>query len=297
MSDLTALRARSTEVQLDVAAQRVSFGAGLYLITLTGVGALKVDGLALPCVRIDPLPPSPERPGRAYLASLSEGQWLNSSNQSAFLRIEGGSANLILTTYNVSGDAPSPKVRIRLVKDAEEAASVVAAPAPKRPELMPPGALEDTLPLTLLVHCSGIGDLTVPGGQWAGAADPRFAIEAFSLAPVGLEGDVALEYQSIMGVDWSSPWVASPELSGSRGLALPLFGMRGRFVGADADQYELVMWARSGDRELGPTTAGELDGGPDVPISALKVALRRKVKEKPRPQPPRMTPRRGRALA
>lgn len=296
MSDATALRARSNEVQLDVAAQRVSFGAGLYLITLTGVGTRKAEGLSLPCVRIDPIPPSPERPGRAYLASLSEGQWLNSASQSAFLRIEGGSANLILTTYNVAGDAPSPKVRIRLVKDAEEAAGVIAAPAPKRPELMPTGPMEETLPLTVMVHCAGIGDVTVPGGQWAGAADPRFAIEAFSIAPDALEGDVALEYQSIMGVDWSSPWVGSPELSGSRGLALPLFGLRARFVGADEDGYQLVIWARSGERELGPITLGELDGGPDVPISALKVALRRTARTKPRPVP-RPAPRRGRAPA
>ncbi len=278
MSDAAALRARSTELQLDVAAQRVSFGAGLYLITLTGVGARKADGLALPCVRIDPVPPSPERPGRAFLASLSEGQWLNSASQSAFLRIEGGSANLILTTYNVAGDAPSPKVRIRLVKDAEEAAGVIAAPAPKRPELMLPGQADDTLPLTLMVHCAGIGDVTVPGGQWAGAADPSLAIEAFSIAPEMLDGDVTLEYQSIMGVDWSSPWVSSPELSGSRGLALPLFGMRARFIGLNGDAYELVAWARSGERQFGPITLGELDGGPDVPISGLKVALRRKAK-------------------
>ena len=292
MSDAaTALRARTTELQLDVAAQRVSFGAGLYLITLTGVGARKADGLALPCVRIDPVPPTPERPGRAFLASLSEGQWLNSSTQSAFLRIEGGSANLILTTYNVVGDAPSPKVRIRLVKDADEAANVIAAPAPKRPELMPVGPAEDTLPLTLMVHCAGIGDVTVPGGQWAGAADPALAIEAFSVAPEKLEGDVSLEYQSIMGVDWSSPWVNSPELSGSRGLALPLFGLRSRFVGADEGAYELVVWARSGDRELGPITLGELDGGPDVPISALKVALRRKPIVKSRAPQSRVTRR------
>ena len=294
MSDATALRARSTEVQLDVAAQRVSFGAGLYLITLSGVGARTADGLALPCVRIDPVPPSPERPGRAFLASLSEGQWLNSASQSAFLRIEGGSANLILTTYNVLGDAPSPKVRIRLVKDADEAAAAIAAPAPKRPELMAAGPAEDTLPLTLMVHCAGIGDVTVPGGQWAGAADPNLAIEAFSIAPAALGGDVALEYQSIMGVDWSSPWVNSPELSGSRGLALPLFGLRARFVGADEAGYEIVVWARSGDRELGPITLGELDGGPDVPLSGLKVALRRTA-PKPRPPQSRLASRRSRS--
>ena len=295
MSEASAVTPRPSELQLDVAAQRVSFGAGLYLITLADVGVQQADGLSLPCVRIDPVPPSRERPGRAFLASLSEGQWLNSVTQSAFLRIEGGAANLILTTYKALGGPTAPKVRIRLVKDADEAATVIAPPAQKRPALMARGPAEDTLPLTLLVHCAGIGDVRVGGGEWAGAADPRFAIEAFSIAPESLEGDAALEYQSIMGVDWSSPWVTSPELSGSRGLALPLFGMRARFVGALEDKYELVVWARSGERELGPVTQGELDGGPAEPISALKVALRLKPKAEPEAPRPRQPGRRGRA--
>jgi hypothetical protein len=278
VSEAKAMPGGAVEVQMDVAAQRLSFGAGLYLITLSGGAVRLVSGMALPCVRIDPLPPMPDMPGRAHVACLTEGQWLSSENQSAFLRIEGGSANLILTTYNVAGDKTPPNVRIRLVKNEEAAAQLIASPAPvlKRPELVDPGKAEPSLPLSLMVHCSGVGDVRVAGGEWAGGADDRAAIEAFSIAPQPLEGDVTLEYQSVMGLDWSSPWVNSPELSGSRGLALPLFGLRTRFVGADADQYELVIWARCGNQELGPVTSGELSSNLKDPITSLRVAIRRK---------------------
>ncbi len=293
MSEAKALQTNTVEVQMDVAAQRLSFGAGLYLITLSGGAVRMVSGMALPCVRIDPLPPMPDMPGRAHIACLTEGQWLSSSNQSAFLRIEGGSANLILTTYNVAGDTRPPNVRIRLVKNEDAAAQLISNPAPmlKRPPLMPPGVPEESLPLSLMVHCSGVGDVQVAGGEWAGGADDRASIEAFSIAPQFLEGDATLEYQSIMGLDWSSPWVNSPELSGSRGLALPLFGIRARFLGKQADQYELVIWARCGGQELGPMTEGEVSSDLKAPITALRVALRRKG---PR-VPPRAPIRRGRS--
>ena len=295
MSEAVAQQARTTEVQMDVAAQRLSFGAGLYLITLSGGAVREASGLALPCVRIDPLPPTREMPGRAYVSCLAEGQWLSSANQSAFLRIEGGAANLILTTYNVAGDATPPNVRIRLVKNEDAAARLISHPAPatKRPELLPPGEAEESLPLKLLVHCSGVGDIEVEGGEWAGAADERAAIEAFSIAPMELEADLSLEYQSIMGVDWSSPWVNAPELSGSRGLALPLFGVRVRLTGKTAFQYELVLWARCGAREIGPLSLGELDSGLKEPLTALRVALRRKAQLISRGQP-RPPVRRGR---
>ena len=275
---------------MDVAAQRLSFGPGLYLITLSGGGVREVSGLALPCVRLDPLPPTREMPGRAHVACLTEGQWLSSANQSAFLRIEGGAANLILTTYNVAGDATPPNVRIRLVKNEDAAARLISNPsaAAKRPDLLPPGLAEESLPLKLLVHCSGVGDVEVEGGEWAGAADERAAIEAFSIAPTEMEGDLWLEYQSIMGVDWSSPWVNAPELSGSRGLALPLFGVRARLTGKAASEYEIVLWARCGTREIGPVAIGELDSGLKEPLTALRVALRRKgqMASRGKPRPP-----------
>jgi hypothetical protein len=65
------------------------------------------------------------------------------------------------------------------------------------------------------------------------------AIEGFSMtAPAGLEaGD--LTYQAVLGRGWLSPWAESGQFCGSRGMALPILGLKVKLSDAAANLYDL----------------------------------------------------------
>jgi hypothetical protein len=62
-------------------------------------------------------------------------------------------------------------------------------------------------------------------------------IEGFGLTPAGIELD-DIEYQAVLGRGWLSPWVEGGKFCGSRGMALPLLGIRIRLKGAAADAFD-----------------------------------------------------------
>jgi hypothetical protein len=74
------------------------------------------------------------------------------------------------------------------------------------------------------------------GGVWA-MAPGGGAIEGFA---VRTEADL-LEYQAILGREWASPWMGAGEFCGSRGLALPLIGVRVQARPAHAERYSVLV--------------------------------------------------------
>jgi hypothetical protein len=65
------------------------------------------------------------------------------------------------------------------------------------------------------------------------------AIEGFSLtAPADLEPD-DLTYQAVLGRGWLSPWAESGQFCGSRGMALPILGLKVKLSDAAAKLYDL----------------------------------------------------------
>ena len=54
------------------------------------------------------------------------------------------------------------------------------------------------------------------------------------LRPVGGIPADDIEYQAVLGRGWMSPWVEGGQFCGSRGMALPILGLRVRLRGASA---------------------------------------------------------------
>jgi hypothetical protein len=67
-----------------------------------------------------------------------------------------------------------------------------------------------------------------------------------------------LEYQAVLGRDWLSPWVEGGQFCGSRGMSLPLLGLRLRLRGEAAKNFECSYSATFVDgSSIGPVPAGE----------------------------------------
>jgi hypothetical protein len=274
---------RAPEVRLEITAQVLNLNPGLYAIEVAPAptdGIVRLDtGLALPCARLDPLPPG--GPGRAFVSTLSESSLLLPGSHPAFIRVAGGIASALLTIYKMVGPMQPPEVRVRLISAPDLDRAV-------RDEIEPAAA---SLPLTLLVHIESHGDMTVQGGHWAVAPGRAGrAVEGFAIMPGGDIPADQIEYQALLGQDWTSPWTSGGDFCGSRQMALPLLGLRVRLRGEAEARCRCVVWGRYGGGEIVQVENGDLCRSESLkPLEGMRVALLPRegaTSEAPAPTPP-----------
>ena len=131
--------------ELVATAQYLSFDPGLYAVDFSVAQSGGTDiGLRLPCLRLEPIPPTPRQKGRAFVSSLSEGGWLWRGEEPTFVLVVGSQAGVVLTVYKASDGMASPQIRIRYMggqglapggaaPHQVTAAAAAAAPAPALP--------------------------------------------------------------------------------------------------------------------------------------------------------------------
>jgi hypothetical protein len=130
------------------------------------------------------------------------------------------------------------------------------------------------------------GDVGVRFGEWVGERGSKRWIEGFALAPLPGLSPHDLEYQAVLGRGWLSPWVEGGQFCGSRGMALPILGLRVRLRGTAAEQYEVSYAATFVDgSEVGPVAAGEACEAESLaPIEAFQILLKQRGAEERQPQ-------------
>jgi hypothetical protein len=174
------------------------------------------------------------------VASFRPDGWLTGGGDAALIRVQTGPAQVLVTIYQPVGSAQesAPKLRVLRLSEgaAPEGAAAAATPAVtgvRRPVMVL------TEPHDIIAHVQRTGDTGRSFGEWVGTPGSQMAIEGFSLsAPKDLEpGD--LTYQAVLGRGWMSPWSESGQFCGSRGMALPILGLRVKLSGAAAKRYDL----------------------------------------------------------
>jgi hypothetical protein len=85
-----------------------------------------------------------------------------------------------------------------------------------------------------------------------------------------------IEYQAVLGRGWLSPWAEGGQFCGSRGMALPVLGLRLRLRGASAQSHECSYSATFTDgTEIGPVAAGEACEAESLaPMEAFQIEIR-----------------------
>jgi hypothetical protein len=140
-----------------------------------------------------------------------------------------------------------------------------------------------------MAHIERTGDIAVPGGAWAGQPGRSGALEGFAITPSGGVRPEDIEYQAILGSDWTTPWLAGGEFCGSRGLSLPLLGVRIRLRGEAAKSHQCAYWGSfAGAGEIGPALDGAVCAKGGATMESLRVVLsRRAATPQPSATPPR----------
>lgn len=203
--------------------------------------------------------------------------WLSGGGDSALVRVLRGPSPVLITIYQMPGSTENaPKLRVmRLTEpaaDAEGAAAGPLAPNPTAPRRVPL-ILDEKY--DVIAHIQRSGDVGHAFGEWVGEPGSQQAIEGFSLsAPEGLAA-ADFTYQAVLGRGWLSPWVESGQFCGSRGMALPILGLKVKLSEAAAKRYELSIAASfvDGTRLDDIGSEGACEAPSLAPLEAMRITL------------------------
>ena len=333
-------QAQKVVTELKVSANVTTLDAGLYCVFNAPGSALPDPGTGLPGVRVS-VPPGPVfRPEAVTISSFRDDGWLGGWNGAALVRVTRGPAQILVTIYQApNSTSEAPKLQIlRLAEasglppvgvpqgapqavpqaatqaaqgrpaaaNAPPAAAQPARPAAS-PQNTPAGAAQSDADAVksaeIVAHVQGRGDVLTKLGEWMGKPDSKAWIEGFAVSPKGAVGPGDVEYQAVLGRGWLSPWAEGGQYCGSRGMSLPILGLRMRLRGEAAERFDCVLEASFVDgTKVGPLDNGEpcqaesmspleafriklIERGKQADAPAAKPARPAKVKAAPAPVP------------
>lgn len=217
----------------------------------------------LPGVRINRAPGVKE--DVVEISTFDPDGWLGATNGAALVRVHQGPAGVLITTYQ-DPQHPHEPPRLQVMRlisgvfSGDEEGMSAAGDGPQE----------------IAAHVQRYGDVTSALGAWLGEPESGLWVEGFSITPEGELGPDSIEYQAVLGKKWLSPWAEGGEFCGSRGMALPILGLRVRLKGEEAKGWKLRLTATFTDgTRLGPVEGVEegLEAPSLAPLEAFMLEL------------------------
>ena len=271
-------RAPGSVSELRVSAHLMTLDPGIFCV-VRQPGAIPEDMVSgLPGVRISLPPAASRQPDAVTISTFRPDGWLGGGNDAALVRITGAPAQIMVTVYQAANQGPEAAPRLQVVRvsggaESGGGAAPLGGPASGMPSAQPP---TDDSKHEVVAHLQRTGDVGCALGEWLGTRGSKLWIEGFGIAPVEGIAPADLEYQAVLGRGWLSPWVASGKFCGSRGMALPLLGLRVRLAEAAAKTHALTYSASFTDGTVvGPVQAGEACEAESLaPLEAFQITIR-----------------------
>lgn len=255
-----ALQAGSIQ-ELKVSGHLMTLDAGLFCIVNEASSGAAADQ-GLPGVRISP---PPLGAGGVEITGFRPDGWLSGEGDAALVRVTSGPAQILVTVYQVANRADAaPRLQVMRLANAHGPAQQAPVAPAEAPVMM-----------DVLAHIQTRGDVGSKFGDWLGHPDSGHWIEGIAIAvPEGIAVE-DLSYQAVLGRGWLSPWVEAGQYCGSRGMALPLLGVRVRLQGEAAERFDISCEASFIDgSKAGPVGNDETcESDSLAALEAVKVSL------------------------
>ena len=275
-----ALEGRVSELRVSASMMRLD--PGLYCLVLSPSSVADAQ-TGLPGVRVTPAPGPAGRPDFVEVRTVAADGWLSGFGDAALVRITNSPAYVMVTIYLAPGSgtegAPNlqvlPLIAGPVGAPAAAASAATGAPALAAPDTATAGAASPRLPIDIIAHVQTRGDVGAVFGEWLGERGSGKWVEGFGVAPTNGVELADIEYQVVLGRGWLSPWVEGGQFCGSRGMALPMLGMRIRLRGAAEKGFDLRYTASFVDGTvIGPVGSGEACEAESLsPLEAMLIEL------------------------
>ncbi|MDE7539466.1 hypothetical protein [Gluconobacter sphaericus] len=278
MSNAAEAPRQNRVIDLKAGAHMMVLDAGIFCIFHVA-GQAPAGPAGLPGVRISRAPGTP--PGIVTVSTFEEDGWIGGSNGAALVRVMRGPAAVLVTTYQEPGTThAAPRLQVAQLAGPVTSAPVQSVPQSAAAPVAASAAAEATadaekISKDISAHIQRRGDVTSGIGHWMGVPGSQSWIEGFSVAPE--EGIPAsdIEYQAVLGKGWLSPWAEGGQYCGSRGMALPILGLRVRLKGKSAEMHRVRLTATFTDgTRLGPVDGSEaLEAESLAPLEAFLLEI------------------------
>lgn len=274
-SERTVAEPQNRVIELKVSGHLMTLDAGLFCI-FQPPGSAQAAANGLPGVRISLPPAQLRRPDSVMISTFRDDGWLNGGDGAALVRVNDGPAQVLVTVYQAPGAPAEAAPRLQVMRLGSEAAS--GRTAERARSTVPPDA-------EIVAHVQRTGDVGGAMGEWIGVRGSQLWIEGFGIKPPDGLAASDLEYQAVLGRGWVSPWVEGGKFCGSRGMALPLLGLRVRVKGEAAASHEVALSATFVDgNTIGPVGSGEAcETDSLAALEAFQLSLRPLRDEEPKP--------------
>ncbi|GCE91199.1 hypothetical protein MSKU15_2800 [Komagataeibacter diospyri] len=196
--------------------------------------------------------------------------WMGAQGGAALVRMPDGGGGVLVTTYRDPAHdvAALPGLQVVRLSGPQAVDAAVAAPPPAAVDA---GGIDAG---SMIAHIQGRGDISAPLGTWLGKGGSGQWLEGFAIQPASGLAAGDMEYQAILGEDWFSPWVDGGAYCGSRGMALPLLGLRARLKGDAARRFTCHIEACFTDgTRLGPLEDAPVMASSHAPLEAFRIEI------------------------
>jgi hypothetical protein len=244
--------------ELRTTASMMRLEAGLYCVVVAASPAAD-PRTGLPGVRINHAPGPAGRPEAVEIRTISRDGWVSGAGDAALLKVSGGTAHVMVTIYEDprAGRESAPNVQVMPLVTTQVPAAQTSLPQAAT-QLPAPEVKTGAVKLDVVAHIRKRGDVGAGFGSWLGEKGSGQWVEGFAITPTNGIALADIEYQVVLGRGWLSPWVEGGQYAGSRGMNLPILGLRVRLLGDAEKNFELRYAARFVDgSEAGPVAAGE----------------------------------------
>jgi hypothetical protein len=255
----------------------MTLDTGLFCVFQAPGSPMANDRSGLPGVRIS-LPPGPAgRPEAISISTFRPDGWMNGKDAAALVRVVEGPAQVLVTVYQAPSAPPEAAPRLQVMRlgtepgaEGQFANALMGQVAP-RPAVVSGDA-------EVVVHVQRAGDMPGKIGEWVGTRGSRQWIEGFSVTPTNGVKPADIEYQAVLGRGWLSPWIEGGRFCGSRGMALPLLGLKLRLKPNLVKTHECSYSATFVDgTAVGPVPGGETCEAESLAaLEAFQIVIRRR---------------------
>lgn len=259
---------RITPIPADVSL--MTLDAGLYCVVVQPSPAADAQS-GLPGVRITAAPGL--QAGQVIVRTIAEDGWMTGFGDAALVRVIGGPGRVMVSIFHRPGAGPAGAPSLKVLPLMAAQALPPSGPANLPPP--PPAQVPAPTAVDMVAHIQTRGDVGAHFGQWLGEPGSGLWIEGFAVAPVSGVALTDIEYQAVLGRGWLSPWVEGGQFCGSRGMSLPILGLRVRLRGAAAAAYQVRVSATFVDgSRSGPVAGGESCEAPSLAaVEAMMIEL------------------------
>jgi len=247
--------------EANVVARLVNLDPGLFAFSIAGSAPWQgiAAGLGVPAVHLASVHAAEDAALEITTATGGPGMWLGGPSTTLLVRAPARGGTALVTAY-LGHAAATLALTIRRLDTASEPPARTVSFAARTESASAP-----EIPLEIVLHIRGRGDVYFFGSGWAGRVGPGSWIEAFTILPRHERAAAAIEYKGLSANGVETAWLPAGSVCGTTGRNTPLLGFAVRQkAGVAGARFDCEY---SGSFESGAVSGPARNGAPCRSVS------------------------------